>query len=72
MNYKNIYHEISESERRQNIENSKISAEQDRKLDTLFKGRVNNFCLETNNQQVIEAYNRMINPKKTDIFYSKF
>jgi len=45
--------------------------EKDKYWDKFYKARVNDFVLITNNDKVLAAYERMINTRNTDCFFSE-
>ena len=56
---------------RQRREDIQIQHEHNKYWDSFFKARVNDFALETNNEDVWKAYNQMINGRNTNAFYSE-
>lgn len=45
--------------------------EKDKYWDKFYKDRVNDFVLITNNNKVLAAYERMVNTRNTDCFFTE-
>lgn len=61
----------TDKEQRQKREDMQGSHEHNKYWDSFFKARVNDFALETDNPEVLKAYNQMINGRNTNAFYSE-
>ena len=71
MSFKDAINRASDMSERQRIENIHLSHEHNKFWDNYYKQRVQPFVLLTTDENVLSAYEKMINNKNNDAFYSE-